>query len=108
MNASHADKPGSDARPDRRLSDVFRELDGGEIIVKAVLPIDEFNDYFKTYLSENNSDTIGGLISQTLGHVPQRDESVQIDQIRFEIVHADSRRVHLIRVVRTTAVDTNK
>lgn len=80
---------------------LIRELDGGEIIVKAVLPIDEFNDHFKTYLNENGSDTIGGLISQTLGHVPQRDESIQIDNIKFEIVHADSRRVHLIRVVKT-------
>ena len=79
---------------------MIRELAGGEVIVKAVLPIDEFNDYFKTYLNEDSSDTIGGLISQTLGHVPQRDESVQMDQIKFEIVHADSRRVHLIRVLK--------
>ena len=85
---------------------MIRELDGGEIIVKAVLPIDEFNDHFKTYLNENNSDTIGGLISQTLGHIPQRDESVQIDQIKFEVVHADSRRVHLIRVVKIATPDT--
>ncbi len=84
---------------------MIRELDGGEIIVKAVLPIDEFNQHFKTYLNENSSDTIGGLISQTLGHVPQRDERVQIDQIMFEIVHADSRRVHLIRVVKTPVLD---
>ncbi len=87
---------------------MIRELDDGEIIVKAVLPIDEFNDHFKTYLNENNSDTIGGLISQTLGHVPQRNESVQIDQIRFEIVHADSRRVHLIRVLKTPEPTTSE
>ena len=79
---------------------MIRELDGGEVIVKALLPIDEFNEHFQSYLSENGSDTIGGLVSQTLGHVPQRDERVQIDQFEFEIVHADSRRVHLIRVVK--------
>lgn len=87
---------------------MIRELDAGEVIVKAVLPIDEFNDHFKTYLNESGSDTIGGLISQTLGHVPQRDESVQIDQIRFEIVHADSRRVHLIRVIKAPTSETNE
>ncbi len=86
---------------------MIRELDGGEIIVKSILPIDEFNDHFKTYLNENGSDTIGGLISQTLGHVPQRDESVEIDHIKFEIVHADSRRVHLIRVVKTSEPDSD-
>lgn len=77
---------------------MIRELADGEIIVKALLEVDEFNEHFKTYLNENGSDTIGGLISQTLGHVPQRGEKLQIDQISFEIVHADSRRIHLIRV----------
>jgi len=77
---------------------LIRTLDDGEVIVKAVLPIDEFNDHFQTYFSETHSDTIGGLISQTLGHVPQRGETVDIDKVCFEIVHADSRRIHLVRV----------
>lgn len=77
---------------------MIRMLEDGEVIVKALLPVDEFNDHFKTYLNENGSDTIGGLISQTLGHVPQRGEELQIDQMNFQIVHADSRRIHLIRV----------
>lgn len=77
---------------------LIRELDDGEIIVKALLPVDEFNQHFKSYLNENGSDTIGGLISQTVGHVPQRGEIIKIDSIEFEVVHADTRRVHLIRV----------
>ena len=85
---------------------MIRELADGEVIVKALLPVDEFNDHFKTYLSENGSDTIGGLISQTLGHVPQRGEELQIDQISFEIVHADSRRIHLIRVEKKPSTGT--
>ena len=78
----------------------IRELDDGEVIVKALLPIDEFNTHFKSYLNESNSDTIGGLISQALGHVPQRSETVQIDDFKFEVIHADSRRVHLVRVTK--------
>lgn len=81
---------------------MIRELADGEVIVKALLPVDEFNEHFKTYLNENGSDTIGGLISQTLGHIPQRGEELQIDQVVFEIVHADSRRIHLIRVEKKT------
>ncbi len=77
---------------------LIRVLDDGETIVKALLPVEEFNEYFKAYLHDNGSDTIGGLISQQLGHVPQRDEVVVIDGFRFEIVHADTRRVYLIRV----------
>lgn len=82
---------------------MIRELQDGEVIVKAVLPVDEFNDYFKSYLNEDSSDTIGGLISQTLGHVPQRDERLEMEQFIFEIVHADARRVHLIRVSKSDA-----
>jgi len=77
---------------------MIRTLDDGETIIKAILPVDEFNEHFKTHLIETASDTVGGLISQTLGHVPQRGETVEIENLHFEIVHADSRRVHLISV----------
>lgn len=77
---------------------MIRELDDGEIIIKAVLPVDEFNEHFKSGLSERASDTVGGVISQTLGHVPQRGETIELDSIKFEIIHADSRRIHLISV----------
>jgi len=77
---------------------MIRELDNGETMVKALLPIDEFNEHFKSYLDGHGSDTIGGLISQRLGHVPQRGETVEIQEIHFEVVHADNRRVHLLRV----------
>ena len=80
---------------------MIRVLDGGETIIKALLPMDEFNEYFKSYLDEDSSDTIGGLISQTVGHVPQRGEQIAINNFTFEVVHADSRRVHLIRVTRS-------
>ena len=77
---------------------MIRELNPGETVIKAVLPIDEFNEHFKSYLPENGSDTVGGLISQTVGHVPQRGEVIEIEPFKFEVVHADNRRVHLIRV----------
>lgn len=79
---------------------LIRELGDGEVIVKALLPMDEFNEHFRSRLSETDSDTIGGLISQTFGHIPQRGEKISLSQFEFEVVHADSRRVHLLRVNR--------
>lgn len=79
---------------------MIREVSEDETIIKAVLPVDEFNQHFDTALIETSSDTVGGLISQTMGHVPQRGEKVDMDDLHFEIVHADSRRVHLISVKR--------
>lgn len=77
---------------------MIRVLDEGETIIKAILAIDEFNEHFESDLPDNGSDTMGGLISQTLGHVPQRGEVIHIEPFRFEVIHADNRRVHLISV----------
>ena len=67
-------------------------------VIKAVLNIEDFNDYFKTQLTHERADTMGGLISQKLGRVPAVGDTVEIDTIRFEVINADSRRVHLVRV----------
>ncbi len=83
--------------------DFIRTMKNGQTMVKALLPIDEFNEHFKSYFSETGSDTIGGVISQTLGHIPQPGESTIIDAFQFEIIHADSRRIHLLRVTKLEA-----
>ena len=77
---------------------MIRELNDGETIIKSLLPVDEFNEHFKSHLNEKSSDTVGGLIAQTFGHIPQRGETIGINNFNFEIVHADSRRIHLISV----------
>ncbi len=66
--------------------------------VKAITPIEEFNRYFNTSFSTEEADTIGGLIVHTLGHVPKRGERVQLDRFLFEVIRADNRRVHLLKV----------
>lgn len=83
----------------------IRIMSNGETMVKALLPIDEFNEHFQTYFSESGSDTIGGLISATLGHIPQPGEEAIIQKVKFEIIHADSRRIHLVRVSKQTEAD---
>ena len=77
---------------------MIRDMNPGESIIRAVLPVDEFNTHFEATLTEKSSDTVGGLIAQTFGHVPQRGEQLTLDNIVFEIVHADARRIHLINV----------
>ena len=67
-------------------------------IIKAVLRIDEFNEYFKTTLTHERADTMGGLISQELGRVPEVNDELKVDGVRFVVINADSRRVHLVRV----------
>jgi len=69
-----------------------------EFIVNALTPIHEFNDYFSTDLEDEDCDTIGGLILQRLEHFPKKGEKVEIDDFLFEVLRADNRRVHLLKL----------
>ncbi len=69
--------------------------------VKALMPIDDFNERFATQFSDEEFDTIGGIVLQAFGHMPQRGEELEIAGISFEVLNADSRRVRLLRVKTT-------
>lgn len=66
--------------------------------IKALLPIEEFNQRFSTEISDDEFDTIGGLIVQGFGHVPKRNEVFTLDRYEFTVIRADKRRVHLLRL----------
>jgi len=66
--------------------------------VKALTPIDEFNEYFKTSLDEDEFDTIGGLVLKAFGHLPARGEAVDIEDFHFTVLRADNRRIHLLQI----------
>ena len=66
--------------------------------VKALMPIEDFNERFATNISEEEFDTIGGIVLQAFGHMPERGEEIEVASINFEVLNADSRRVRLLRV----------
>ena len=76
---------------------INRHLDGS-YTVKAIMPIDDFNEYFKTSFDDDPFDTIGGMVTQRFGHLPQRSEEVSIDGYEFKVLNADGRRVHLLQL----------
>jgi magnesium and cobalt transporter len=69
-----------------------------EFMIKALIPIEEFDEYFSTHLATDEYDTIGGFVLSQLEHMPKKGESLIIDNMRFEIIRADNRRVHLIKL----------
>ena len=69
-----------------------------EFMIKALIPIEEFDDYFSTHLATDEYDTIGGFIVSHLEHMPKKGESLIVDNMRFEVIRADNRRVHLIKL----------
>lgn len=76
----------------------IKKMSEHEFIVKGLTPIDEFNSYFKSQLSDVEFDTIGGLIAQKCGHMPQRGEVITFDNFTFKVITADKRRVHLVQI----------
>jgi magnesium and cobalt transporter len=69
-----------------------------EFMIKALAPMDEFDEYFGTALATDEYDTIGGFIVSQLEHMPKKGESLVVDNLRFEVIRADSRRVYLVKL----------
>jgi magnesium and cobalt transporter len=69
-----------------------------EYMIKALTPIEEFDEYFNTHLATDEYDTVGGFIVNEMEHMPKKGESLTVDNMRFEIVRADTRRVHLVKL----------
>lgn len=70
----------------------------GRYRVKARTEIDDFNTAFSTQFSDEEFDTVGGLVLRHLGRVPKRNEVVEIDGMRFQVLRADSRRLYTLLV----------
>ncbi len=77
-----------------------KKLDERTYNVKATTTIEDFNAYFDLELQADEFDTIGGIVLQAFGHLPERGESVDIGDLDFRVLNADSRRIRLLQVKR--------
>jgi magnesium and cobalt transporter len=71
---------------------------GGRFRVKAVTEIADFNNYFNSAFSDTDFDTVGGMVVSRFGRLPKRGESIAIDGYGFQVLRADSRKVHSLLV----------
>lgn len=79
-------------------SDFIKRINETDYIIKALTPIEDFNEYFSTSFSDEDFDTIGGILMQEFGHLPKRNEVAQIDNMQFRVLYADNRQIHLLRL----------
>jgi magnesium and cobalt transporter len=84
---------------DESADNIVAEKDG-RFRVKALTEIESFNEAFGTSFSDQEFDTVGGLITDHLGRVPRRGDHIEVDGLRFEVLRADARQVHLLQVTR--------
>jgi len=73
--------------------------------VPALTRIEEFNSTFGTRFSDEEFDTIGGLVLHELGRMPRRGEAIEIGGIELKVVRADRRRIETLRVTTQRDVD---
>ena len=75
----------------------------GRYRVKALTQIADFNAAFGTDFPDEDFDTVGGLVIAHLGRLPKRGESIALENLRFQVLRADSRRVYTLIVEKPKA-----
>ncbi len=82
------------------VGDNIRLDHSGRYRVKATTEIDDFNEAFATQFSDEEYDTVGGLVIRHFGRLPKRGEVVELEGLRIQVLRADSRRVYTLIVER--------
>ncbi|MEI2741753.1 MAG: transporter associated domain-containing protein [Candidatus Competibacter sp.] len=79
-------------------SNTFIRRQGDAFILKALTPVEDFNQYFQADLSDEKADTIGGLVMMELGRLPKGGETADLGRFHFQVLRADNRRIHLLEL----------
>ena len=70
----------------------------GQFVVDALTPIADFNERFGADFDDDEYDTIGGLVTAAIGHLPEAGEELTLGRFVFRVARADARRVHAFHV----------
>jgi magnesium and cobalt transporter len=89
-----------DEHDDEEEPELMHEQAGGDWLVSALTPIEDFNEQAGTDFSDEEYDTVGGMVTSEFGHLPEVGEEVRIGDYHFHVTEADDRRVQQFRVVR--------
>lgn len=81
--------------------------ENGKSIVKAITPLDDFNEHFRADLKSEEFETIGGLLLDRFAYVPKRGEEIIIDDFNFRVLRSSNRRVHLLEVKKVPVEHAN-
>jgi magnesium and cobalt transporter len=95
---------------EENLRDNIRRINSTTYMVDALTDIEIINDHFGSNFSDEEVDTLGGLVSHAFGHLPTRGEKINLDGYQFKISNADKRRILQVQVTvpelhRSTAIE---
>ena len=86
----------------------IRPMSDGTFFVEALTEIDDFNAFFDTEFSDDEFDTIGGVVVNAFGQLPSRNQSIQLNNFEFSVIRADERRLSSLRVRSVADIDSGE
>lgn len=89
-----------DEHDDEVEPELMHEQPGGDWLVSALTPIEDFNEQTGADFPDEEYDTVGGMVTAEFGHLPEVGEEVGIGDYLFHVTEADDRRVQAFRVVK--------
>jgi magnesium and cobalt transporter len=76
----------------------IKQVDSNTYMVKALTPIEDFNETFSTKFESIEFDTIGGIIIDKFGRLPECDETTTIGKLNYKVANGNNRQIHLLEV----------
>jgi magnesium and cobalt transporter len=77
---------------------MIRPQPDGSHLIDALTPIENFNEFFNAGVCDEEFDTIGGIIIQAFGRMPEVNETVNVNGFTFRVAEGDSRQVKLLEM----------
>lgn len=91
-----------DETDDDQNNAFIRKIGEHDYTINALTPIEEFNEHFEANLNDDEFDTMGGILTQQFGHLPQRGEVTELEGFVFRVQSANSRQLHTLRMTLPT------
>jgi magnesium and cobalt transporter len=92
-----------DDEHDPEEAEYIQDVGDGQFNVLGLTRIEDFNEYFDVNLSDEEYDTVGGLVMHELGRLPRRGETLDFGGFQFRVLRGDRRRIHGLSVRRAGA-----
>lgn len=92
---------------DAEESAEIRQISKRVFAVAALTDIEDFNEFFHTSFSDEEADTVGGMVMHAFGHLPAKGEQVEIEGFVFKVAHADRRRLLQLQVKMPDSQETS-
>jgi len=89
---------------DRQKKTQIREVENNYFVMDGIIPLNEFNQFFKTDLTEDNLETLSGYVLHAIGELPHEGEIIDSGEFRFTILKVARNRIEEIQVIKLASI----